>query len=81
LRSLCFLRWLDQHKSWRRIRDRRVRRLGQAYDHPAETAARAAALKQCKGKFTAVTMKQAAPPLRQFACSSSLTMTDRSVIF
>jgi hypothetical protein len=32
---------------------------GQAYDYPAETAARAAALKQCKGNCTAVTMKRA----------------------
>ena len=31
----------------------------QAYDYPAETTARATALKQCKGTFTAVTMKQA----------------------
>jgi hypothetical protein len=32
---------------------------GQAYDYPAESAARAAALKQCKGECTAVTMKRA----------------------
>jgi hypothetical protein len=32
---------------------------GQAYDYSAETAARAAALKQCKGDCTAVTMKRA----------------------
>ena len=32
---------------------------GQAYDYPAEAAARAAALKQCKGACTAVTMKRA----------------------
>jgi hypothetical protein len=32
---------------------------GQAYDYPAENAARAAALKQCKGDCTAVTMKRA----------------------
>ena len=32
---------------------------GQAYDYPAEAAARAAALKQCKGNCTAVTMKRA----------------------
>src|ERR1700726_1484015 len=32
---------------------------GQAYDYPAESAARAAALKQCKGNCTAVTMKRA----------------------
>ena len=32
---------------------------GQAYDYPAESAARAAALKQCKGDCTAVTMKRA----------------------
>ena len=32
---------------------------GQAYDYPAEPAARAAALKQCKGDCTAVTMKRA----------------------
>ena len=32
---------------------------GQAYDYPAEAAARAAALKQCKGNCTALTMKRA----------------------
>jgi hypothetical protein len=32
---------------------------GKAYDFPAEPAARAAALKQCKGKCTTVTMKRA----------------------
>ena len=32
---------------------------GQAYDYPAEPAAREAALKQCKGDCTAVTMKRA----------------------
>ncbi|QWG15138.1 DUF4189 domain-containing protein [Bradyrhizobium sediminis] len=32
---------------------------GQAFDYPAEAAARAAALKQCKGACTAVTMKRA----------------------
>jgi hypothetical protein len=32
---------------------------GQAYDYPAEAAARAAALKQCNGECTAVTMKRA----------------------
>src|ERR1700719_5144073 len=32
---------------------------GPAYDYPAEGAARAAALKQCKGDCTAVTMKRA----------------------
>jgi hypothetical protein len=32
---------------------------GQAYDFPAEQAARQAALKQCKGECTAVTMKRA----------------------
>jgi Domain of unknown function (DUF4189) len=32
---------------------------GQAYDYPAEVAARAAALKQCNGECTAVTMKRA----------------------
>jgi len=32
---------------------------GEAYDYPAENAARAAALKQCKGDCTAVTMKRA----------------------
>jgi hypothetical protein len=32
---------------------------GQAYDYPAEASARAAALKQCKGDCTAVTMKRA----------------------
>ena len=32
---------------------------GKAYDYPAEPAARAAALKQCRGNCTAVTMKRA----------------------
>ena len=32
---------------------------GQAYDYPAEASARAAALKQCKGNCTALTMKRA----------------------
>ncbi|WKA32092.1 DUF4189 domain-containing protein [Bradyrhizobium roseum] len=32
---------------------------GKAYDYPAEPAARAAALKQCKGNCTTVTMKRA----------------------
>ena len=32
---------------------------GQAYDYPAENAARAAALKQCNGDCKAVTMKRA----------------------
>jgi hypothetical protein len=32
---------------------------GQAYDYPAEADARAAALRQCKGDCTAVTMKRA----------------------
>ena len=32
---------------------------GQAYDYPAESQAKEAALKQCKGKCTAVTMKKA----------------------
>jgi hypothetical protein len=32
---------------------------GQAYDYAGENAARAAALKQCKGDCTAVTMKRA----------------------
>ena len=32
---------------------------GQAFDYPAEAAARAAALKQCKGDCTTVTMKRA----------------------
>ena len=36
---------------------------GQAYDYPAEAAARAAALKQCKGNCTAVTMKRACAAL------------------
>jgi hypothetical protein len=36
---------------------------GQAYDYPAENAARAAALKQCKGDCTAVTMKHACAAL------------------
>ena len=36
---------------------------GQAYDYPAEHAARAAALKQCKGDCTAVTMKRACAAL------------------
>jgi Domain of unknown function (DUF4189) len=36
---------------------------GQAYDYAAETEARAAALKQCKGDCTAVTMKRACAAL------------------
>ena len=32
---------------------------GQAYDYPAEVAARAAALRQCNGECTTVTMKRA----------------------
>ena len=36
---------------------------GQAYDYPAEDAARAAALKQCKGACEAVTMKRACAAL------------------
>jgi len=36
---------------------------GQAYDYPAEATARAAALKQCKGICTALTMKRACAAL------------------
>jgi hypothetical protein len=36
---------------------------GQAYDYPAENVARAAALKQCKGDCTTVTMKRACAAL------------------
>jgi hypothetical protein len=36
---------------------------GQAFDYPAEQSARAAALKQCKGNCTAVTMKRACAAL------------------
>jgi uncharacterized protein DUF4189 len=36
---------------------------GQAYDHPAEDSARIAALKQCKGQCTAITMKRACAAL------------------
>ena len=36
---------------------------GQAYDYPAEDAARAAALKQCKGTCEAVVMKRACAAL------------------
>lgn len=36
---------------------------GQAYDYPAEHLAKAAALKQCKGECTAVTMKKACAAL------------------
>lgn len=36
---------------------------GQAFDYPREDAARAAALKQCKGTCTAVTMKRACAAL------------------
>ena len=36
---------------------------GQAYDYSAEDAARVAALKQCKGECTAVTMKRACAAL------------------
>jgi hypothetical protein len=36
---------------------------GQAYDYPAEDAARIAALKQCKGQCTTLTMKRACAAL------------------
>ena len=36
---------------------------GQAFDYPAEQGARAAALKQCKGNCSAVTMKRACAAL------------------
>ncbi len=36
---------------------------GQAFDYPAEQGARAAALKQCKGDCSAVTMKRACAAL------------------
>ncbi len=36
---------------------------GQAYDFPAEKAARAAALKQCKGECSTVTMKRSCAAL------------------
>ena len=36
---------------------------GQAFDYPGEAAARAAALKQCKGECTAVTIKRACAAL------------------
>lgn len=36
---------------------------GQAYDYPAEAAARTAALKQCKGACTAIAMKRACAAL------------------
>ncbi len=36
---------------------------GQAYDYPAENAARAAALKQCSGDCKAITMKRACASL------------------
>jgi hypothetical protein len=36
---------------------------GRAFDYPAEASARAAALKQCKGQCTAVTMKRACAAL------------------
>ena len=36
---------------------------GQAYDYPAEAAARAAALKQCKGNCTALTINRACAAL------------------
>ena len=36
---------------------------GQAFDHPAEDSARIAALRQCKGQCTAVTMKRACAAL------------------
>jgi len=36
---------------------------GQAYDYPAESAARAAALRQCKGSCKALTMKRACAAL------------------
>jgi hypothetical protein len=36
---------------------------GQAYDYPGEDAARIAALKQCRGRCTAVTMRRACAAL------------------
>ena len=36
---------------------------GQAFDYPAEATARAAALKQCKGNCTALTMRRACAAL------------------
>jgi hypothetical protein len=36
---------------------------GQAYDYPAENAARAAALRQCKGDCATITMKRACAAL------------------
>lgn len=36
---------------------------GQAFDYPGEAAARAAALKQCKGECTVMTMKRACAAL------------------
>ena len=36
---------------------------GQAYDYPAENAARAAALKQCRGDCKAITMRRACAAL------------------
>jgi Domain of unknown function (DUF4189) len=36
---------------------------GEAYDYPAESAARAAALKQCKGDCKTITMKRACAAL------------------
>ncbi|MFO1110016.1 MAG: DUF4189 domain-containing protein [Bradyrhizobium sp.] len=36
---------------------------GQAFDHPAEDSARIAALRQCKGQCTSVTMKRACAAL------------------
>ena len=36
---------------------------GQAFDYPAEAAARAAAQKQCKGECTTITMKRACAAL------------------
>jgi hypothetical protein len=36
---------------------------GQAYDYPAEHAARSAALRQCKGNCAAITMKRACAAL------------------
>ena len=47
----------------RRVRRRQVRRLWPAFDYPAEATARAAALKQCKGNCTAVSMNRACAAL------------------
>jgi uncharacterized protein DUF4189 len=51
---------------------------GQAYDYAGELDARAAALKQCKGECTAVTMKRACAALSVDMANPAVRMVTRS---